>query len=50
MKWGGGGVKIVNFSFFFGEKIQTLESAWWALMKILKCESVKELSMSVKCK
>lgn len=49
MKWGC--VKIVNFSFFFFcEKIQTLESAWWALMKILKCESVKELSMSVKCK
>lgn len=38
------------FFFFFCEKIQTLESAWWALMKILKCESVKELSMSVKCK
>ena len=36
--------------FFFCENIQTLESAWWALMKILKCESVKELSMSVKCK
>lgn len=41
----GGCQNCEFFIFFFCEKIQTLESAWWALMKILKCESVKELSI-----